>query len=281
MAIRRRAIVAAPRTTRSRASATVVGLTPGNSRSDAVTTAIAARLPRPTTTSRAGTLTRHGHVSSILPSDAARRRGAPDCAVHRAIARESRKKVISTAASGAQCVRRRSHNEGIAKFASITSKRYGGPTRASRSMGRIHLAEARRAKADGRGLQPRARQLTPSAIGAFRGRRIVPVPAQARARGRAHPFAPGSSRAPVPCHWAGGALVGCALVGRLRDRGDPPRAARRRYRRAEPGDADRRRDRHHTGHRRLLVSADDPRLSQRRRRLHRREREPRDAGPAW
>ena len=144
-------------------------------------------------------------------------------------------------------------------------------------MGRIHLAEARRAKADGRGLQPRARQLTPSAIGAFRGRRIVSVPAQARACWRAHPFASGSSRAPVPCHRTGRPLVGCAVLGRLRHRGDPPRAARRRYRRAQSGDADRHRDCHHAGDRRLLLSADDSRLPQRRRRLHRREREPRAA----
>ncbi len=52
IAIRRRALVAVPNTTRSNVKATVVGLTPGNLRSNPVTAAIVTKLPRRTMTSR-------------------------------------------------------------------------------------------------------------------------------------------------------------------------------------------------------------------------------------
>ena len=86
-------------------------------------------------------------------------------------ARESRKKFVSTDP-------RHALGAGSARIISsvpkspLAKRRYGGPTRACRSLGRISpetegcatvcCAEAWRAKAN-RGFQPRARQLTPSA----------------------------------------------------------------------------------------------------------------------
>ena len=99
---------------------------------------------------------------------------------------------------------------------------------------------------------------------------------QAAARRHADSLAPRASRAPLPRHRPGGAVVRRALVGRVRDRRNPARPDRRRRRRAR---ARRRpigaRHRDDARDRRLLVPADDPRLSDRRRRLHRRQGEPR------
>ena len=124
--------------------------------------------------------------------------------------------------------------------------------------------------------QPRARQLTPSALGRFHGRRRRPLTRFKR-------LVVGK---PIPSHLAhherlsrvtglavlsSDALSSVAyateeilrvliLVGR---------------RGAEHREPDRARHRDDSGDRRLLVPPDDPRLSERRRRVHRRAREPR------
>ena len=107
---------------------------------------------------------------------------------------------------------------------------------------------------------------------------MFPVPAQACLRRHAHPLAPRPSRTLLTRHRSGGALVGRAVVGRLRHRGDPARPARSAASRACG-----------SSRRSALVIAamlavvvfsyrqTISRLPERRRRLHRREGEPRAA----
>ena len=120
--------------------------------------------------------------------------------------------------------------------------------------------------------QPRARQLTPSAVGRSHGRRRLSSAVQTARRRQTDPLSSRPSRAPVPGHRPGRAVVRRAVVGRVRDGRHPARPDPRRARRVQYRDADRLRHRGDPGHRRLLVPADDPRLSERRRRLHRRAR---------
>ena len=65
MAARRRPIVAAVRTTRSRTSATVVGLTSGTTRSSSVAAAMAARLPATTAACSMGPLGRVSRATAM------------------------------------------------------------------------------------------------------------------------------------------------------------------------------------------------------------------------
>ena len=161
--------------------------------------------------------------------------------------------------------------------------RCGGPTRAFRSSGRISsesegrartVARSPRAKAN-RGFQPRARQLTPSAIG-----RTMPTEGLLS---QAKRLIVGE---PIPSHLAHherlSRFTGLAVlssdplvVSRLRDRGNLTGARARRSRHAHAGYAYRLCDCQHSRDRRLFVSANHPRVSQWRRRLHRREGQPR------
>ena len=80
--------------------------------------------------------------------------------------------------------------------------------------------------------QPRARQLTSPAD--WKSRRARTAASIRRSSGCCRPphsDAPRASRAAVPGHGPGGAVVRRAVVGRLRDRGNPARAGRRRARR--------------------------------------------------
>ncbi len=72
-----------------------------------------------------------------------------------------------------------------------------------------------------------------------------------------------------------GLLLGPALIGRLRDRADPPRARSRRPRAPAPDAVGRGRRRRAACDRRRLLPPDLPRLSERRRRLRGQPRQPR------
>src|SRR4030095_14807844 len=85
----------------------------------------------------------------------------------------------------------------------IQAKRYGGPT-------------LRGASGDsGRGLQPRARQLTPSAIGGSRAGRIISLSGQAPSGGRADPVSSSPPRTALANHGARDSLFRRALLGGL------------------------------------------------------------------
>ena len=84
-----------------------------------------------------------------------------------------------------------------------------------------------------------------------------------------------AARADAQAGRAAGALRRCAVLGRLRPGSDARGARAGGQRRAELLAADRRRDRLPDVRRRRLLPADDPRLSARRRLLHRRHRQPR------
>ena len=89
----------------------------------------------------------------------------------------------------------------------------------------------------------------------------------------------GGRRAPDQGQGPGRLLERQPLVGRLRDRGDPVHAARRRDGGVRVRDADLGPHRGGPRHHRRLVPADHPRLPERRRQLHRRAREPRRRRP--
>src|SRR5216117_1369670 len=113
----------------------------------------------------------------------------------------------------------------------------------------------------------------------MRGRREIHA-AEACARRPADAAGPGPPRAAAQAGRARRLLLRRALVRRLRDGRDPPHPRAGRDRRAALLGPDR------AGHHRAardrhgLLPADDPRLSQRRRLLHRRPGQPRDGGGA-
>src|SRR5882762_6846727 len=107
----------------------------------------------------------------------------------------------------------------------------------------------------------------------MRGRREVHAP-QARPRRPADAAGPGAPRAAEQARRPRRLLIRRPLLRRVRHRRDPPHPRAGRHRRAALFGPHLPRHHRAAGHRRDLLPADDPRLPERRRLVHRRAREP-------